>query len=212
MIDFIQSNASAVFALSGAIAGALITAFFAFISKSREVKLRVAEKIIDKRITAHESTLRLCKTIRTMVLLGGKDHEGDLKRTPCILQSRENLDTFLFEFTNIQNEADSWLSTPVLKELSLFLDYFVNLNEELSFASDKALQEVGVFIRNDFITFSNDLERLTYKFFSNDLLRLKIDRNRDWHKYPREMTISRLHSTEFFRRKAELLEIARKLT
>jgi len=186
MAEFFTKYDTALFALSGVLLGALITGAIDYFSKTKETKLRLAEKLLDKKLQAHEHLITVASQIRTMVLLGGADADGELKRTPYIMESQNNMENFMVEFTKMQTESDRWLSSKLKREMSLFLDYFVNLNELCRNAEDESLQEAGSIIRNDFIDFSARLEDVAHEYFNNDLMQLKFKTDRDWHKYPKE--------------------------
>lgn len=205
--EFLINNASAVFAIIGALTGAIVTGFINFLLKERETKLRITEKLLDKKLEAHEALIEITNVIRTMVLLGGADHENKLKRSPLIMQSQKNMDDFLTELTKVQTKTDRWLSTATKREVSLFLDYFVNLNEYARNSSDEALQEAGVLVRNDFIGFALRLEDCAHDFFNNDLMKLKYRTDRDCPKYQNERTHDELNKTELFKQKQKVIEV-----
>ncbi|WMN59610.1 hypothetical protein NI389_15740 [Pseudoalteromonas xiamenensis] len=207
MEEFLVKNASAVFALSGAIVGSLITGLINYATKTKESKLRVTEKLLDKKLEAHESLLSMVSWIRTMVLLGGEDSQGELKRCPIIMESQKSKDEFLEAFVSLQNRCDRWFSASVKREVSFFLDYFVNLNEHSREASDNSLQEAGVIIRNDFIDIASELENCAHQFFNKDLLKLNYKTDRNWHKFTSKETIARLNKTEFYKRKKQVLQV-----
>lgn len=207
MAEFLINNASAVFALLGALSGAIVTGVINFSLKKRETKLRITEKLLDKKLDAHETLIEITNVIRSMALLGGKDHDNELKRSPLIMQSRKNMDDFLTELMKVQTKADRWLSAAAKREVSLFLDYFVNLNEYARNSSDTALQEAGVLVRNDFLDFALRLENCAHDFFNRDLMKLKFRTDRGWHKYPKEKTLEELGETELFKQKQKVIEI-----
>lgn len=54
MEQIIKDNASAIFALLGTLAGATLTFVGTWILQSQEARNRLLEKVLDKRIQAHE--------------------------------------------------------------------------------------------------------------------------------------------------------------
>src|SRR5690606_7469999 len=113
----------------------------------------------------------------------------------------KNKDDFLEAFVSVQNRCDRWFSASVKREVSFFLDYFVNLNEHSRDASDNSLQEAGVVIRNDFIDIASSLENCAHQFFNKDLLKLNYKTDRNWHKYTPKETLAKLDKTEFYKHK-----------
>ena len=183
MEEFLTNNTSAIFALAGTFIGAFTTGLINYFLKTKETKLRLTEKLLDKKLDAHESLINTVNLIRSMVLLGGEDSKGELKRCPLIMNSKKNMNDFLEQFMIMQNNSDKWLSSSIKREISFFLDYFVNLNEDCRNSADEEIQEVGVIIRNDFIDIAIRLEDCAHKFFNKDMLRLKYKTDRNWHKY-----------------------------
>ncbi|BCD98108.1 hypothetical protein [Marinagarivorans cellulosilyticus] len=207
MEEFLTSNASAIFAIFGAILGSLVTGFLSYLSKTKEAKLRITEKVLDRKLDAHESLINLVGLIRSMVLLGGEDDKNELKRCPLIMNSKENMNDFLDQFMSVQNNHDRWLSSEIKREISFFLDYFINLNECSRDATDEGLQAAGVLIRKDFIDISLRIENSAHVFFNKDLLKLKYKTDRDWHKHSKEKTLEGLNKTEFFKNKQKIMSM-----
>ncbi len=65
MAEFFNNNASAVFALLGV----LVTGLVSSLSITKEAKLRLVEKILDKKLKAHEHVITIANQMRTMVAL-----------------------------------------------------------------------------------------------------------------------------------------------
>lgn len=199
MIEFLQQNASAFFALLGAVSGSILTGVFGFISKSKETKLRITEKVVDRKLQAYDDLIDSIGLIRSMVLLGGWDGERELKRTPQIMFSQQDFSDFLVEFSSMRNSSERWLSFSVKREISLFLDYMVTLKELVRTASDQQLQEIGALLRYDFIEFAVKIEDSAHDFLNKDLLKLDHKTDRRWHKYKPEETIGKLECTRLFK-------------
>lgn len=209
MDEFLIKNASAIFALIGAILGTTITGTITYATKTKEAKLRITEKLLDKKLAAHESLINLVSIIRTSVILGGEDENGELNRCPVIMQNRKNMDDFLALFNKVHNESDRWISSHLKREVSFFLDYFVNLNEDSRGATDEALQIAGSIVRSDFVEISLELENCAHEFFNNDMLKLKYRTDREWHKYPKDVTMKKLNETDFYKNRLQVKNIFR---
>jgi hypothetical protein len=209
MEEFLAESAYAVVALAGVLFGAMIACFINHLITARENRSRIGEKLFDKKLEAYENLIDITNVIRSMVFLGGEDQKKELKRCPLIMQSRRNMDDFLSELMRLQTKADSWLSATVKREVTLFLDYFVNLYEQSHASSDEALKEAGVLIRTDFIDFAARLEGCAHDFFNKDLMKLKFRGDRGRHKYPRERTLDELGKTEFLKQKQKVMDILR---
>ena len=207
MEQLILNNASAIFAILGTLAGAALTFFGTWILQNQEVKNRLLEKVLDRRIQAHENIIELSKLLRGMMSLGYEEKDGQLARTPAIMASKELFDEFLLKFYQKSTESSTWLSTKVTREFNIVQDYLVNLYEFVRNIDSVNFPEIGRLIRQDFIDFSTNLEKLSFEFFTTDLTKLKLNDLSKWHKYPLEVTKTRLAETLFFRRKEEIVKI-----
>jgi hypothetical protein len=206
MEQIIKDNASAVFALLGTLAGATLTFVGTWILQSHETQNRLLEKVIDKRIQAHEKVIELSKLLRQMTSLGYAEKDGELARTPVIMLSHESFDDFLLKFSQAGVESSTWLSTEVTRELNFVQDYFVNLYEFLRDVQPDKFPEIGRIIRQDFIDFSSSLEKLAFAFFTKDLTKMKLNDLSQWHKYPLNKTKKRLNETAFLKNRDEILK------
>ena len=207
MEQIIKDNASAIFALLGTLAGATLTFVGTWILQSQEAKNRLLEKVLDKRIQAHEKVIELSKFLRQMTSLGYAEKDGGLARTPVIMMSHESFDDFLLKFSQSGADSSTWLSTEVTRELNFVQDYFVNLYEFLRNVQSDKFPEIGRVIRQDFIDFSSSIEKLAFDFFAKDLTKMKLNDLHQWHKYPVKTTQKRLNETAFLKNKDEILKI-----
>src|SRR5688572_9595470 len=126
----------------------------------RELKLRLAEKLLDRRMTAYDSILSMCKEMRGMVSLDEMEAPGELARSPIVLFSEEHFAEWQARLAVTGANASHWLHSTLVREMSLLQDYVVNLHLRLHGASAEAYPLVGSLIRQDFIDLSNRLERL----------------------------------------------------
>jgi hypothetical protein len=193
--EFISKNASAVFGLLGALGGGAITFFTNWLVKKREYDLRLWDKILERRIKAHENILVLSLEMRVMLSLGGVEDNGEIARAPQILSSKDDFERWIIRFTNLSRDGSTWLTLETKRELNLVQDYLVTLHHSLiDVPSDKYVM-VGQFIRQDFIDLSSELERKAFNFFGKEIRQLKISDLNQWHKYERDHTEQRLRQT-----------------
>ncbi len=172
--------------------------------RKRDLDLKMWEKFLDRRIAAHETVIGLAIAMRRMVAPGGIDAAGEVARAPVVMMSREAFDRWLFEFAEKSSPATTWLSTSVKRELNFVQDYFVSLHVNLSGVDSHDFPAVGVVIRQDFIDLSSKLEKAAFEFFTKDALNLRLSDFADWHKYPRQVTESRLQDTVFLSKWSEI--------
>jgi len=207
MEQIIRDNANAIFALLGVLSGAILTFFGTWTLQNQEAKTRLLEKILDRRIQAHENMIELAKLFRGVTILGFVETDGDLARTPIVMASKESFDEFLSKFYRTGMENSTWLSTEVVREYNFVQDYLINLYEFVQNVDSENFSEVGRLIRQDFIEFSGNLEKKSFNFFTGDLTKFKLNDLSQWHKYPLKTTNKRLEQTQFFKKRDELLKI-----
>jgi hypothetical protein len=204
MEQLIIDNISAIFALLGTLLGALLTLVGTWFLQSRANKAHLLEKILDRRIQAHENIIEMSKLLRMMDSLGYSEIDGELVRYPNIMASKESLDDFLYKFAQTAKVSSTWLSTEVIREVYFAQDYFIYLYEMLRPKESATFPEIGRIIRQDFINISDTLEKYSFDYFKNDLTKLKVNDLSKWHKYPLEITKKRLGETILFQKMDEL--------
>lgn len=209
MADFITDNASAIFALIGIALGAMLTFIGSWLLRRRELSLRLWEKLVDRRIEAHERVIEVVKSLRTVFLIEPFTIEGpnELARAPAAFFSREAFEACFSECTNAAALSSTWLSTDVKRELNLLQDYLTSLHASIGHCPSEVYPQIGNILRQDFIDFSASIEKLAFRFFENDLYSLKLHKLEEWHKYPIDETERRLRKTAFYERWGEVASI-----
>lgn len=196
---FLAANASAVFALAGALAGGILSFVGAMLLKKRDFNLSTFGKLLERRISAHERVLTAAAEMRSVTPIGGVTQTGEVRRTPHIMQSREKFDDWIARFTQLHSEGYSWLSTETKREVNLVQDYLVTLHVYLEGVSSNEFPALGEIIRQDFIELSSSLEKTTFKFFEKGIRKLRPDSLDEWHKYKLEDTERRLQTTRLLK-------------
>lgn len=193
--EFITKNASAIFGLTGAFLGGLVSFIASWMIKNREYSLHIWQILLERRIRAHENLIAVAIEMRVMVPLGGRDKNGEISRAPQVLLSRESFEEWFARFTQLTLEGSSWLSTKAKREVNFVQDYLITLHTNLENVPSERYLAVGKIIRLDFLELSSTLEKASYDFFENQIKKRKLGRLSDWHKYPKEHTESRLART-----------------
>lgn len=192
---FLTANASAIFALAGALGGGILSFVGALLLKKREFNLAVSSKILDRRISAHEKVIALATEMRIMVALGGFSESGEVRRAPQIMLSRDTFEDWFTRFTQLSMEGTSWLSTASKREVNFAQDYLVTLHLYLEHVPSDTFLQLGELIRQDFVDLSSSLEKKAFQFFQTGIRKLRPDSLNQWHKYKRPETERRLGST-----------------
>ncbi len=208
MAQFLKHNTTAVIALVGVAVGSLLTGGFAlwnaWVMRDRDLNLKLWERFLDRRITAHETVVSLALKMRFMCSFGKVDSSGEVVRVPQVMMSKEAFNDWLVEFAEKSVPATTWLSTRVKRELNFVQDYFVTLHTNLSAVPSAHFGAVGSFVRQDFIDLSSKLEKTAFEFFKAEARELRLNDLTEHHKYRREETEHRLQNTVLLRRWKEI--------
>jgi hypothetical protein len=208
-MEFISNNAAAVVGLAGALVGAILTYFTQWLLRRRDLDLRLWEKFLERRISAHENVVGLALKMRVMTPLGEFDSEGDIPRGPEVMVTREAFDDWLREFARVSAPATTWLSTASKRELNFVQDYLVTVHTNLSNVASECFLQVGALIRQDFIDLSSSLEKATFQFFESEARKLHLGDLAEHHKYALEETKRRLGDTVLLSKWKEIQKIVK---
>lgn len=199
---------TSIFALGGVVLGALGTSINNHILKRKETRLRIIEKVLEKRIDAHEEILGLTKSIRQVVGTGMKDENNNAITYPLCMQSKDHLLSFIEVSFPIIHKNSHWLDTKLERELSFFQDYTISLSHQMSKVNDDLIfTEIGIIIKQDFINLASILEDLAFNFFRFEITSLKLNQHNEWHKYPKEETQRRFSKTELVIQESQIQKI-----
>jgi hypothetical protein len=205
LLPFLQQNASAVFGLVGALGGGVLSFVATSLHKRRDFDLQIWGKLYERRIAAHERVIQVAVEMRVMVTTGETDAQGEVRRSPQMLLSKEEFERWFTRFTQLSLEGTTWLTTSTKREVNFVQDYLVTLHMHLAGVPTGSYLSVGELIRQDFIDLSSSLEKKAYEFFTTDIRKLRLNSLDDWHKYKRPETESRLKATTLLARSEEVI-------
>lgn len=181
--------------------GVIIAAFLAFLSssflKKKETKLKISEKILDKKLEAHEDVLKLSKYLRSTISDNRFSSENELISYPIILSSKANYYDWKKDLFIKANNNSHWLTKEVKQELFFIQDYIINLDKTLENVPDENLIKVAIILKKDFIDLSNNLERSIIKYFDKGWKNLKIISTQNIDKLPKSITQMRLEKYNY---------------
>lgn len=186
----------AIIGFSGVILGAIISAFMNYFMKKKETQLRIAEKIFDKRIKAHEDALLICQQLRITQGTGLVDIDGDAITYSVILLSLEDLYKFQEDFMRYSNPNLHWMNIELVREMNYVQDYMHNLYNYLSTLSKEDYFNTAFQLKFDIILIAENLEREIKKFFQQDIFSVSIRTRVGHHKLPKNETRLRLNKTK----------------
>jgi len=198
----VNNTEAAIVGIAGTLCGVLISQLFEIIKLDKASRIRQKEKIIDRRINAHELILDLADDLMTVVdysTVRKSKMVAEIPRGPYMLSDKEKFVTWwLGKFHSDYKKSNSWLSNDCLKELNLFQDYLVNLNKLLEITDPTEFVDVSIDIKQDFIDFSGRLRKKAIKFLSSGALKLNLNDLSKWHKYPKKQTYKSLEATKLW--------------
>ena len=215
MVELFKQNTPAIIALLGVVVGSLLTGGLAHWNaqamRRRDLDLKLWERFLDRRITAHETIVAVALKMRVMVSAFEVDSCGELLRAPQVMISKEELDHWISEFAQTVLPATTWLSTSVKREIYFVQDYLATLNTKLSGVPSEHFAAVGSFVRQDFIDISDRLEKAAFEFFKAEARELRLNDLTEHHKYPLEETNRRLQNTVLLGRWKEIQVLVQSL-
>lgn len=205
--EFINKNTSAIFGLLGVLGGGIFTFLTSWLIKKREYNLHLWDKLLERRIKAHENVLAIAIEMRVMIPIGPPDEEGEAPRYPRILLSKNKYEEWLIHFAELNMEASTWLSTAAKREVNFVQDYLLTLHHNLSFVPNEKYPQIGNVIKQDFIDLSSTLEKKAFEYFEKEVQQLKVGNLKEWHKYKRPETDDRLRKTKLMSQRDQIEKI-----
>lgn len=187
-----------IIGFAGVILGTLITSVINIQLKTKETRLRVIEKIFDKRIDAHDKILALVKDVRTVVSIDRVDNESNIIGYPLILNSRDYFQDFKLQYAVVIQQNGHWLNAKLVRELNFFQDYLLSLNTIISEAKSIDYPQIGLIVKQDFIDSATSIENIAFEFFRHDIYKMSINKHDEWHKYPKRETLERLKKMKLY--------------
>ena len=207
MYELLAKNITAVFALGGVLLGSMFTFFANSRLKEKELQLRLREKVLDRRIEAHEAIFKLVAPMRHMRSLEYQESESELARTPQFFMSPEEFYSWHIQHREVAATYSAWLTKPVSRELNFIQDYTLNLSMLIEPAPADLFPEIGRIIRSDFIDMAHQLEKIAFDFFEKDLSKMTFGDPDEHHKYKKDETLERLNLTELYQEWATIAEM-----
>lgn len=181
--------------LIGVVIGLIFTFFTNSYLKAKEVRLRIVEKIFDKRLKAHEDLLSMAKELRTTVSTHSSKDGENIDSYPALLHNIEYFNHFKGNFSVTVNANSHWISIELFRLLNYIQDYLENVSQTVLKISETNFLQFGVIVKTDFIDLAAELEHETLKFFEKDIYNVNLKTTKGHHKWPKEYTIERINST-----------------
>ncbi len=203
-VKIVEENISVFTALIGVIIGAVLNNFVNWKLKTKETKLKIIEKLIDKKINAYEEVLKIVKTLRAMHSTGLADKDLNLIGYPVVLKNKNEFKKFHLDFSSIANDHSHWLDIKIIRELFFIQDYILTLKINLENVDERYYFEIGKIIKQDFVDISKALEDITLNCYQNKISKIKIEKAEGWHKYIKSETLKRMSNTVLIKEKTKI--------
>jgi hypothetical protein len=182
--------------LLGVILGIITSNIISWKLKSKESRLRILEKIFDKRLNAHEEFLSIPKLMRTTVSSQEIDEKNYFITYPIILDTKENIENFSFKFYESTNFCSHWFEENLRKEIFFAQDYFQNVTRILKEIPEENCQEFAKIIKTDFKEIADNLEEKILDFLLIDIHKINLNpKNRNFT-YSKKMKKERLENSK----------------
>ena len=191
--------------LLGVIIGVAVTSFTNWKIKSKESRLRILEKIFDRRLQAHEDFLEVPKFLRAVITTKETDHNGILRTYTGVLATKEMFESFLGKYFEKVNFNSHWFENELNREVWITQEYLQNINNLVDKNPEDKWLQFAEIVKPDFTMFAKKLEDLTLAFLQIDIHNVKDKRNPDKFEYSQEEGQRILEQTEFYKNRDQIL-------
>lgn len=205
--EFIRTLISAGIALLGVLIGIIVTTIVNWRIKTKESRLRILEKLYDKRLNAHESFLRIPKLLRTSVSTKKIDGNNCFITYIGILNDKKLFENFLGEFYESVNFNSHWFNNDLKKEVWFAQEYLQNVDSLLSQISNENCVKLATILKSDFTSLANRLEEKTLEFLQTDIQKINIKNKEKYFEFSPEEKQKRYSETDLVKRKDEINEL-----
>lgn len=201
---------SGVFTIMGVVVGGLVTGGVTWVTMEREYSLNGWEKILERRITAHESVFIFVDKLRNKVTGAQVNPDGVLICYPESMESLEDFKLLQGNLNEFVKKKQIWLSPDVKKEANFIRDYLISIGAflmEYDFLPDECLKDIGKVIHEDFSDLATSLEGRAYEFFENEIDDRKLAKLKDSFNYSESEKKKRLLKMRLFTQRSAINEV-----
>ncbi|MGE9042976.1 hypothetical protein ACO2KM_15020, partial [Leptospira interrogans] len=189
--------------LFGIILGCFLTFLSQYILSKRQIKVKFIEKIVENKIKAYDELYYLLKILKSIDINRIDDslnQEEALVRYPIVLKDFNTFLVYCNEVTSTYNKYSHLFSIDLIRLFNFLQDYLINLEIIIKKYNPEQIIEIGINIKKDFIDLSSEFDKIMYKFYNNDIYKLKIniDINK-WHKFKKYETNMKLKKTLLYK-------------
>lgn len=206
IVGLVKTNFAGMLAVISTLLGVFISQFFNLKSKKIEYRLRVSDKVLDKRIKAHEEILAISKKLRTVTAKDdAKNPNGELETYPIILDSQKSYLEFMRYFHDQVNNSSHLLSITTFRKINFIQDYLVTFQKFFQYTASQDYPTIGNIVKDDFLNFSREIELAVIDFYEKGAYNPRyVGGNKKHHKYSKNHTTKLLDKTCLYTRYSEL--------
>lgn len=165
---------TAFIGIFGVIIGGILTFILNKNLKKDETKLKLIEKLIDRRFEAIDEIFEISKLMKTTVSAEVISKADKFGTFVAILDCLKVYIDFKFKFYKLYNKSSHFLPIELKNELFLIQEYIFNLDRIALEIPDKRFHEIGFELKEDFLEFSNKLEKLCLNFLEKSANNLNV--------------------------------------
>ncbi len=202
--EFIRTLISAGIALLGVLIGIIVPTIVNWRIKTKESRLRILEKLYDKRLNAHESFLRIPKLLRTTASTKKIDENNCFITYIGVLSDKKLFENFLGEFYESVNFNSHWFNNDLKKEVWFAQEYFQNVDSLLSQISNENCVKLATILKSDFTSLANRLEEKTLEFLQTDIQKVNIKNKEKNFEFSSKEKQKRFSETDLVKQKDEI--------
>ncbi|MGE4318644.1 MAG: hypothetical protein AB7E96_07020 [Deferribacterales bacterium] len=136
-LGLLDKHFSAISVLAGGFLGGVLVYFREKLLKKKDFELRYFDKVLERRILAHEKILPVVTDINVTVMARQYTGEESFDTVPVFLLSKYNFNDWCFRFQQARKQTSQWLTTSVKNELEFLQNYIVNLQPILDLIEEE---------------------------------------------------------------------------
>jgi len=160
--------------LLGVLIGGGITALSNWLTVDKEAKVRIHERLFERRIQAYENVISFSRKLNTVVQTDNIGRDEYVETYNGFLQDQEHFDKLKNELYHANNPLSYMLDKNTVRELRYIQDYFGNLQEFLNSKNESDYVKIAIQIQPDFRELASRLRNSADKFFEREITSLNI--------------------------------------
>jgi len=175
LLTALHDNISAVFALAGVALGALLSFLSSHALEKREAEHRVTEKVLDRRIEAHEEIARWAESLGGTYVIGYDENDEETEVvTPVFMCSPDAYVEWRRSLGELTGRYAVWLSAATDEQIKILDTYLYELEALLRRGRAENIWAIGAIVSRDLCTLMTRIQNTCYRYLSRDLLRLEL--------------------------------------